>query len=165
MSRSPISWFVSVTLLTATGCGSEAATPSAPPSTTVTPPATATPSAPPPAAAPSTPTPSAPSPSTPSPSTPTPGEPAPTEPTAGLGSTDAPQLACSTDEDCVLAPASSCCPPCCDCPTVMSRAGWEQMQVMCAVADCMGHDCSAVRCMACPPLTAARCLEGRCTGT
>ncbi len=88
-------------------------------------------------------------------------------PTTGLGSTDGDpsRLACTTDDDCMIAPASRCCAPCCDCPTVMRRDAWEQMQRVCSIGECLGHDCRGVRCEPCGILTAVHCVAGVCTGS
>jgi hypothetical protein len=88
-------------------------------------------------------------------------------PTTGLGSTDEDpsRFACTTDDDCMITPGTSCCPPCCDCPTVMRRDAWEQHQRICAVAECMGHDCRNVRCEPCGIITAVHCVAGLCTAS
>lgn len=84
--------------------------------------------------------------------------------TTGLGSADSDErFACTADSDCVIAPATSCCPSCCDCPTVMRRDAWEQMQRICAVASCRGNDCRSVRCEPCGIITVVHCVAGRCT--
>lgn len=83
-----------------------------------------------------------------------------------LGSTDSnDRLACTVDDDCMITPGTSCCPPCCDCPTVMRRDAWEQHQRICAVAECMGHDCRTVRCEPCGIITAVHCVAGLCTAS
>ncbi|MBN8614370.1 MAG: hypothetical protein J0L92_27465 [Deltaproteobacteria bacterium] len=84
----------------------------------------------------------------------------------GLGSTDSNErFACTVDADCMITPASSCCPGCCDCPTVMRRDAWEQIQRICSVAECRGNDCRTVRCEPCGIITAVHCVAGRCTAS
>jgi hypothetical protein len=70
-----------------------------------------------------------------------------------------PTSICRADADCVL--HSGCCPACCACPSVVTRAQATLMDQACAVATCTAVDCSARSCRACAPVRPA-CVSGAC---
>ncbi|MFO0684353.1 MAG: hypothetical protein U0234_20035 [Sandaracinus sp.] len=75
------------------------------------------------------------------------------------GAAPDPSSVCRSDADCVL--HDGCCPGCCSCPTVVTRAQARLAQQACAVATCAAVDCSHRSCRACDPVHPA-CVGGAC---
>lgn len=71
----------------------------------------------------------------------------------------APSDVCHADADCVL--SNGCCPACCACPTVVTRAQARLSERACAIATCAAEDCSHRSCRACPTVHPA-CVAGAC---
>lgn len=66
---------------------------------------------------------------------------------------------CHVDSDCVT--HAACCPACCACPAVMTRAQARAQDQACTVATCAAPDCSHRSCRACQPVHPA-CVDGAC---